>query len=266
MPAIFPAALSAAGGGSLLQGLIGASPLISAGGGLLGGLASVFGARGMSQADAMALQYSTAMDMYREQLQRGPSWEMEGLRAAGINPMLRYGHGGAQPPMMGFSPSIAQPFNRFEGLGRALEALGPSAFRSFSDAAGGERSQADTLRTRVELIRKLPEEIRSIQANSALTEQQRKTEVERTIYTMNEIVLQNAQRVMMPAELAVLEAQVRSLDAQAMLNINNAAVAAAEAELRHMGLSRAEYDSAFFDSWFGEIVRGVHNTIGGPGR
>lgn len=243
MPVVLPAALAAVGGGSFLGELVGASPLISAAGGLLGGLTSAFGARGLSQADAMALQYNTARHMYRDQLLEGPAWEMEGLRRAGINPMLRYGHGGAQPPMLGFSPSVTQPFNRFEGLARALEEMGPSAFRSFSEGAAGERSRADVPRTQAETRRlqeealRIPAEVQRIRADTRLTEAQQRTELDRQSLIVEQAVLARAQQILPAGQMAVYAAQIEQMDSQTVLNDWTA-------ELRRVEIDRESYEAS----------------------
>lgn len=224
--------------------------IIGAGASLLGGLVSAAGA---SRAQDRSEGFSR--EMYEYALTHGPSLEMEGLRRAGINPMLRYGTGGQGTPVS--MPTMSFQ-NAFGDLGAGIAGMGSSAFAL-------ERQSAETNRINTELLLKLPEELESIRANTALTEAQRESALQQKRVLVEEEIYRHAQTSMTIAQIDALEAQVRQMETAALLNLASAAAQHANAALSNLALSRAEYDSEFFESWFGEIVRGVHNTIGGMG-
>lgn len=213
-----------------------AGPLASGLGSLFGGGASLLGARGLSQGDAMALSLSTAQDMYRYQQLNGPSFEMEGLRRAGINPMLRYGRGGSMPSIQGFSPGVVAPFNRFQGAADALGSLGGVA-SAFQSATGGDlnqanvrRSAADTRRLEQEALR-IPAETARIEAATGLTDAQRNTEIERMSQVVAQTALARAQSLVPAAQMALFAAQISELSSREVVNTWNAALLGARHDL-----------------------------------
>ena len=220
-------------------GLIKAAPLISAGSSLLGGLTSAFGARGLSQRDLMALQLQTSLDQMRLGLELGPSWEMAGLKAAGINPMLRYGKGGSTVGTHG-SISIPPPFNPMEHLGAGIAGAGTSAFQALQSASqsrlnmtSSERQRAESTRARVDAVR-VGAEVGRIRENTELTRAQQNTEIARAWETTERAILARAQQILPAHQARLLAAQMDAAQEQAILNSWLAATARAETALRNL--------------------------------
>lgn len=222
----------------------GLAPVFGAGSSLLGGITSAFGARGMSQRDLMALQYSTNMDLLREQLLRGPSWEMEGLRRAGINPMFRYGKGGSATPTMG-SIGIPAPFNPLEGLAAGIGQAGTSAVSSMREASqsvlnmsSSERQRAESVRARQDALR-IGQDIGRIRADTSLTNEQRRTEVERQVLLAQQAVLARAQSILPAHQARMLEQQIVTMSSQEWLNHWLAVTEGARADLVNQQFEQA---------------------------
>lgn len=210
---------------------LGIGAALGGGGSLLGGLSSLFGSRGQSQADLMSLQLSTAQSMRRWELENGPALEMAGLRRAGINPMLRYGSGGSGVPMGGFTPTVAAPYNRFQGFADAIGGIGESVSSAFRSFAGGERDTAETSRTRAEVALRLPAEVARIQADTSLTYQQRKNAIVERGRILADTLLTEAQARLPAAQMEVFRAQIGLMGAQTVLAEWQQALTAAQSDV-----------------------------------
>lgn len=232
--------------------------IVSAVGSLLGAGVSAWG---QSQAQDKSEKFSK--EMYDYALLHGPSLEMQGLKAAGINPMFRYGSGGSSTPV---SVPVMNFGNAFGEAGPIIGNAASSAYSAMRTEAETERTRGETKRNTVEMLTLLPAEVRNIQERSDLTEAQQHHEWQRLALTIQDVVLRQAQSRLTEAELQTIGPRIRQMESGSMLNMAMAASAAAEAALRQTDLTGREYDEAFMESWFGEIVRGVHNTIDGPHR
>lgn len=116
-------------------------PAIAAGISSAAGLVGGFMNRGLSQRDLMQAQSEFALRHRRDELKFSPTWEMQGLRRAGINPMLPYSNGGAPNPS-GFSPGIAAPINPGMDLAGSVSAGVSSAIDLFRTEAQVEEIEA----------------------------------------------------------------------------------------------------------------------------
>lgn len=191
-------------------------PVVSAGGQLLGGIVSAFGARGQDQASLMSAQRQESMQAFHDQLQFGPTWEMAGLKRAGINPMLRYGHGGSAVPTSAVSVSAPAPFNPLEGLAQGIAGAGTSAVSAYRDVAQGEATKASIPKLKIEAVR-VATEIPRIMADTRLSDAQRTTEIERAAYVTQQAVLAAAQAQLPEAQMRVFAAQIANMGEQNFL-------------------------------------------------
>lgn len=251
----------------------------------LGAVTSALGAfRNMSQSrlmdrqaeanvQAMRLQHSLNRDFYRWELEHGPSFEMAGLRAAGINPLLRYGHGGAGVPVVAggtsaLSVGLPAPYNPLQAAGELLGSAGSSAFRAASDAASAGRSEAETRQVEAHLVERLPAEVAQIRANTSLSEAQRDRAlaeqgliVQNTLVGVAEERLRYAQANLSQAQVAVAAEQVQLLREQTTTEYHRglaelwlSAVRRAESVLREAEIPRAELDRGLFASAYGYVL------------
>lgn len=239
--------------------------VIAAGASLAGGLISAKGAlrsQEMSQAftpemmklqndynrAAMERQYSLNQAQYGYELTKGPGLEMAGLRAAGINPMLRYGQGGSGTPMFTGgssalsvgSPTMQFP-NAFGDLGSGVAGAVSSALDARRSVAETERTQTETSRVAAETLLRLPAEVRQLEANTRLTEAQRQSELERPALMIQQRVLAEAQARLPDAQLEVFRATVGELGTRAIVNMWNAELLEAQRATEH---ARADLTSA----------------------
>lgn len=165
--------------------------IISAGASLLGGAVSAFG-----QSRAQSRSEDFSREMYEYALTHGPSLEMEGLRRAGINPMLRYGSGGSGTPV---SMPTMNFGNAFGDLGSAISGAGSSAFSAMSQQQGIEESKQRIDNLQVDMA-KATQEISRIQADTRLTDAQRSN----AIAEHDNIIRQG---ILQLADVALREAQ-----------------------------------------------------------
>lgn len=236
-----------------------------AAGPILSGLTSAFsalrGERGMSQADAMAGQLSTAQDMRRWELENGPSLEMSGLRRAGINPMLRYGSGGSGVPMGGFTPTVAQPNNPMQGFANAIGGIGESVSSAYKAFTSGQRDEAETTRTEMEMALRIPAEIAQIQANTLLTVQQRENAVAEQARILQDTLLKTAQEELaraqaeaVPAQIAVAMANVRLLGQQWSTEFERSIMTAWQSIAARQATAQGQAAEDFYRSAFGRLT------------
>lgn len=234
--------------------------IISAGASLLGGAVSAFG-----QSRAQKRTEDFSREMYDYALLSGPSLEMEGLRRAGINPMLRYGSGGSSTPVS--MPTMS--FNNAYGsLGDAISGAGSSAFSALTAQQGIEESRQRISHSSMEMMR-IAQDTSRIQADTRLTDQQRVNAVsengrilQQTAVGMAEEYLRYAQANLSEAQAGQAASMVRLLGQElsteqerTMLVYWQAAVAEAEASLRHSEVPRAELDEQIFRTALGRWLR-----------
>lgn len=223
--------------------------IIGAGASLLGGVVSAFG-----QSRAQSRSEDFSREMYDYALLNGPAMEMEGLRRAGINPMLRYGSGGSGVPV---SMPTMNFGNAFGDLGAGIAGASSSAFGNMKTAQEVEKSRAET----VSILQRLPADLAKIEADTNLTTQQRFKSYQEMGLVVRQQALTEAQTRLSEQEYASFEYRMSLLDAQRLAALGAAASSSAEAALRNAALSRADYESRFYETWFGEVVRGVGITV-----
>ena len=263
---------------SAIGALSGISPFISAGASLLGGLSGFFGSSGMSQYEAAQVQNKMAYDAWRDSLVMGPTYEMKGLRLAGINPMYRYGKGGTSMTPRNWSPNIIQPFNTdWQMLAGGISDVS-SAFGAYRDAMQGEQARAtvpkiaaetgqtiaETERAMVDTMR-LNQEIKRIQEATNLTSAQRATEIERANTQAAQTLLMTAQAILPAAQAQVFAQQAALLGQQfltetwrTVTEANQSRIAEATARTHVTGevgrTARAILDNNLWNSLFGEFL------------
>lgn len=198
---------------------------LTAGTNVLGGVTSALGAfRNMSQSRLIDRQAEANIGMMQQQhdlnkvfhkweLEHGPSLEMEGLRRAGVNPMLRYGQGGSGTPVVAggssaLGVSIPGPYNPLEGVGNAI-----------GNAASSAYAAARTVAETRSVVARLVPEIERVLADTSLTEAQRNTELQRPGLILQQTVLAEAQAQLPPEQLRVFAAQINNLNAGAFASM-----------------------------------------------
>lgn len=231
---------------------------INSAAGLLGGFMN----RGLSQRDAMQAQSEFAIEHRRKELLHSPEWEMQGLRRAGINPMLPYAKGGAPNPS-GFSPGVTAPINPGQFLPQGVAS-------GLSSAADFMRTEAQVKKTFAD-IDKIAAEIPGIHASTALTGQQRINAVAEQRRIFADEVLKIGQSVLNSEQLKNLQAQRNLLETEIAINAWREASEEAHAKLLASGIPLAQADSEFYESWFGKFLRYMEkgkdavNPFGGSG-
>lgn len=236
------------------------SAIVSAGGSLLGGLVS---ARGAERASERSEDFSR--EMYQYALLNGPSFEMEGLRRAGINPMLRYGTGGQGTPVS--MPTMSFP-NQYGGLGEAITGGTASAFGAMRTEQEIEESRSRVQNMTAEWQR-IVQDTNRIVADTSLTQQQRNNAlaeqgriVQQTALGAAEEYLRYAQANLSEAQQAQAGAMVRLLgqelsteEQRTLLTQWQASVAEANAQSSWLGLPRERIDSEIYRSALGTWLR-----------
>ncbi|AJK28279.1 putative minor capsid protein [Eel River basin pequenovirus] len=202
----------------IFSALTAAAPLITAGAQLLGGVASAKGAsEQLSQSEQLRQQFGYNTSAYRQSLLKGPSWEMEGLRRAGLNPILRYGSGGSSAPNLTGAVGGSVPVNRLAPIGDAISNSATSALDAAKLVADTEKTRADTRKATAE-ITKVMEEITAIQHNYSLTQAQRETEMQRQRNVFADTVLKWAQENLAREDAERVKAQTSLLHSQEAIN------------------------------------------------
>lgn len=208
-------------------------PAIGAASSLLGGITSAFGARGQSQSSLMQDQFQYGMQGFHDQLKYGPSWEMAGLKAAGLHPFLRYGQGGsamhlAVPQVSAPSQSQVSPF---EALGAGIAGAGREAASAYGTASSAERDQTQVAINRVTPARVQAETARTL-ADTQLRGAQHATELHRAELVFTQAVLAAAQAMLPEAQMAVFASQISLMSEQERLARYQAEVQSHEATIR----------------------------------
>lgn len=206
-----------------------AAALIQGGSSLLGGFTSALGASGqLGQESAMKMQQALNQEMHKWSLIHSPSWEMAGLKSAGINPLLRYGQHGSPAPHAAMGVSQAVPINKLSGLADAIGGIGTSAADAYSKVASAEKTIAE--------IDKVGEEIMNLRSTRNLTDQQVQTETQRTWHTFAQRVLTWSQDELTKAEADRVRSQIENIDADTGVKKLQALMLEKGATLSQIGL------------------------------
>lgn len=250
-------------------------PAIGAATSLLGGITSAFGARGQSQSSLMQDQFQYGMQGFHDQLKYGPTWEMAGLKAAGLHPFLRYGQGGS--PMHLAVPQVSAPpmtqVSGLEALGAGIAGAGREAASAYGTASSAERDQTQAAINRVtpprvqaETLRTLTE-VPRIRADTDLRTAQHATELRRADLVFTQAALAAAQAMLPEAQLEVFQAQIGLMSEQERLAVYQQAVehqrewlihAQAQSALGQAAVDRAQagHDlDLFSDAVMGFVLR-----------
>jgi hypothetical protein len=195
---------------------MGWAPIISAGAQLLGAATSAYGAsKQLSERDAMEAQSAFNWAQHKKSLLEGPSLEMRGLKAAGINPLLRYGQHGTPMTSTAQGVSSQGARNPWDQTGGLLADAGSSAVDAFRKSAEVDKIEADINKIGTE-ITKLEADTRLSDADRELREQQLYTELQRTFLTAAQNTLTNAQysQVVALTRVANQDLVLKKLDEQ----------------------------------------------------
>lgn len=229
--------------------------IISAGASLLGGAVSAFG-----QSRAQNRSEDFSREMYEYALTHGPSLEMQGLRAAGINPMLRYGSGGSSTPVTMPTMSFG---NAYGSLGDAISGLGSSAFSALTAQQSIEESEQRVENLRTDLI-KTGHEIHQVIANTSLTNQQRENAIadhgrilQEQLVQLAEIELREAQASQNYAAVRQAEATIALLTEQATNEGYRTIGIAFANEIARNQADLSQLDNSYWMSLPGRIARGI---------
>lgn len=215
----------------LLGSLIAAAPLIQAGGSFLGGATSALGmGKNMSQADQLGMQFDNSWTAYKRSLLKGPSMEMAGLKAAGINPLYRYGQHGTPSGMMSFGGGGAHPYNRFGDLGGAIGDMASSAVDVFRSLSEADKAKSESTRNYAELER-ISADIARLESLTGLTNVQRDHELDKQKHTLAEITTEYARAALLRAQSQVPPQQIREMQARINQLDQHAALMLSETQL-----------------------------------
>lgn len=247
------------------------APVISAGASLLGGL---FSARGSELAASRSEDFSR--EMYNYALLNGPSMEMEGLRRAGINPMLRYGSGGSGTPVSMPTMSFQNPLADF---GAGVAGAASSAFGTMKLEQEIEESGQRITNMQSEAVR-IASDVRRIEADTSLSIQERNNRIEEAARTVQETLLATAQQRLVEAqssavpsqiqrayaEMALLRAQTEHEGERQLLTTWTRIVESFRANMAELGLSRAEAEAEVYSGSYGQLLRYLGETTGAIGN
>lgn len=211
----------------IILGSIGAAGISSAAD-ILGGFLS---RPDLSQRDLMWEQQK----LVRWGLERNPRYQVEGLRRAGLNPLLAMTKGQVQGPA---NISVPTPYE--DPLGKAIGKAGASAVQAFRVYNEVERMRAETENIK-ETNRKIRAEIANIAANTNLVSAKAATEFEnpalqRSVTELNsarsDVERQNLKKSVV--ETAIKQEELTMAEKDALI---------------------ASLDVEFYESTIGEIVR-----------
>lgn len=245
--------------------------IVSAVGSLLGAGVSAWG---QSQAQDKSEKFSK--EMYDYALLHGPSLEMQGLKAAGINPMFRYGSGGSSTP-------VSVPVMNF---GNAFGEAGPIIGNAASSAFSAMRTEQDIAESGQRIVNmqseavRIGEDVRRIQADTSLTVQERNNRIEEAARTVQETLLATAQQRLVEAqasavpsqiqrayaEMALLRAQTSHESERQLLTTWTRIVESFRANMAELSLNRAEADAEVYSGAYGEFLRYLGETTGSIGN
>lgn len=232
-------------------------PVLAAGVSSAAGLAGGFLNRGLSQRDAMQAQSEFALRHQREQLLNMPRYEVQGLKRAGINPMLPYANGGGPSTSGSFTPGIAAPIN--PGFD-----LGASVGRGVSSAIDMKRTNSQVA-LQGSQVSEIAARINEINARTDLTKQQRENATVELRRIFADTMLKNAQGVLSSEQIKTLQAQRELIQSQAAVSKWTQLVEEARARMAKAGIPQAEgraeiYSSAWgrFFQWLNEAGRSAN--------
>lgn len=230
----------------LVAGNIGAT--LGGAGSLIGGITSAFGAsKQLSQSDQAARQYESTMNIYKNQLKRGPGWQKYGLEAAGYNPMLPFMSGGSAA-LPGTHGSVQQPQyqNRYEGLGSAISDMSSSAMDVMESLSRTEKLNNES--------QKVLAETTNIFANTKLTTQQTIRAVADTAKAQFDAQLAEWKLAMAPNEFRMLELQIKNAGLKNIYASYQNSIAKLTAKALALDIPRREAAYWVWKSGAGEIL------------
>lgn len=226
---------------------------------LVSGAFNALGAsKQLSQRDAMQAQSAFNLATQKQSLLKGPSWEMAGLKAAGINPYFRYGSGGQSlPTAQGVSqaPSI----NRLEGAAGAIGNAVNSGLEAWRTGADVERQNAETKRTIADLERIAADIQRTVAETGRIKADEQLAWTRRESEWFNQ-ALTRVQTDEARARIDETYARVRNLDVITRVNLWEESLAETRAYMARLGIPYAENNAAFFSEWWGRYTQKIDNV------
>lgn len=215
-------------------------PLAAAGIQAGGGLIEAFGTQAESQGSLMRQQQEMQIDTAKALALNYPQWEVEGLKAAGIHPYLRYGKGGTSPQIPNQSVSIPAASNKFGALGQHIGTLGTTAVETFGKLAAAQRD--------LSTLDKIQAEIKQIEASTDLTKEQKYTEIARQRQLWADEFLKRSQ-----AELSKEQRKlVYTQNAQAQWEV---IVSRNRAKLSELQIPQAQVEARIWQTSTAEFLR-----------
>lgn len=157
----------------------------------------------------MQAQAEFNIAQHKKSLLNTPSWEMAGLKAAGINPLLRYGQHGSPNPSSAQGVSQAPSVNRLQGAADALGQAGHSAIDAYKKSAEVDQIEAQ--------INKIGEEIINLGTTRGLTEAQTANTLQATASAVQGMALTAADILLRGAQRQQVEAAIRNADMENVL-------------------------------------------------
>lgn len=151
------------------------------------------------------MQQNINQEQMKFGLVEGPSWEMSGLKKAGINPLLRYGSHGTPTGASAQGVSQATPINKLSELGAAIGDIGTSAADTYSKMASAKKTIRET--------DKIGEEMQNLLMQRDLTYAQIQSEAQKQWNLAADTLLKAAQENLTRLEYQKVVASIDNLDA-----------------------------------------------------
>lgn len=224
-------------------------PIIS--GALIGGLGQigsgvlgVFGRRGPSERDLMWEQQKIS----QYSAQNLPRYHVQGLKRAGLNPMLAVTQG---LPHAAF-PGVAAPVDKYGGIAQAVGGAVHSGLEAY-------RASSEVAKRGVEIGR-LTAEIANINASTELTMAQKQNANAELGRIFADTVLKNAQSAHESEKIKLVKENMDLIRSEVAINKWLEIVEELRVEMLRADIPYHEAGKDFYDSAFGRFMRWVEAT------
>lgn len=236
--------------------------LVGAGTSILGSALDFVGGQDAisSAKDRMADQAIWNRSNARWSARHMPTFEVEGLKRAGIHPYLRYGKGGSPVPFAQPGVSIPSPVNPYSGAASHLARASASAFGAAEAESRIEKQEAEIDKIGQE-IKESSARISKMDVDKQRTKQEIKESAVRIGNILTDTALKIAQGELTVEQNKLVRANIKKLGVETLgLEIMNM-YHSYQVEGARLGMTQRQVDEWWSDTWWTQFWSNIVNPV-----